>query len=75
MNNEKKSQSRIWIQIPENFSSMNEEEIESFTQSLWQKITQQLGDADESWGKTHLLQLAYKRWIIEYPSEEMDQID
>ena len=25
--------------------------------------------------KLHLLQLAYKRWIIEYPEEEMDQID
>ena len=25
--------------------------------------------------KIHLLQLAYKRWIIEYPGEEMDQID
>ena len=48
MNNERKSQPKIWIQIPENFSSMNEEEIESFTQSLWQKITQQLGAADES---------------------------
>ena len=25
--------------------------------------------------KLDLLQLAYKRWIIEYPGEEMDQID
>ena len=25
--------------------------------------------------KLHLLQLAYKRWIIDYPHEEMDQID
>lgn len=25
--------------------------------------------------KLRLLQLAYRRWIIEYPNEEMDQID
>ena len=48
MNNQRNSQPKIWIQIPENFSSMNEEEIESVTQSLWQEITQQLGSANES---------------------------
>ena len=25
--------------------------------------------------KLQLLQLAYKRWIIEYPSEELDRFD
>ena len=48
MNNERKSQPKIWIQIPENFSSMSDEEIDSFSRSLWQEITQQLGSADES---------------------------
>ena len=48
MNYEKKSQSRIWIQIPENFSSMSDEEINDFTQSLWEEITQRLGAANES---------------------------
>ena len=48
MSKEKKSQPKIWIQIPENFSDMNDEEIDSFTQSLWQQITQQLGGAHES---------------------------
>ena len=48
MNKERKSQPKIWIQIPENFSSMSDEEINSFTQSLWEEITQRLGDAHES---------------------------
>ena len=48
MDNEKKSQSRLWIQIPENFSSMSDEDIDSFTQSIWQKITYELGGAHES---------------------------
>jgi hypothetical protein len=48
MNNEKKSRSRIWIQIPENFSSMNEEEIDSFTQSLLQEVCRQIGRYNDS---------------------------
>ena len=48
MNNERKSQPKIWIQITENFSSMSDEEINSFTQSLWEEIAQRLGDAHES---------------------------
>ena len=48
MKNERKSQPKNWIQIPENFSSMSDEEVDSFTQSLWQEITQQIGGALES---------------------------
>ena len=48
MSKERKSQLKIWIQIPENLSSMSDEEIESFAQTLWQKITQRLGDDHES---------------------------
>ena len=48
MNNEKKSQSRMWIQIPENFLSMSDEDIDRFTLSIWQEITQQLGGDHES---------------------------
>ncbi len=48
MNNERKSQPKIWIQIPEDFSSMSEKEIDSFAQTLWEEITQQLGGAHEA---------------------------
>ena len=75
MSNEKSSQPKIWNQIPENFSDMNDEEIDRFTQSLWQEITQQLGVLMNRKEKLRLLQLAYKRWIDEFPDEAMDQID
>jgi hypothetical protein len=48
MNKENKVHPKIWIQIPENFYSMSDEEIESFIQSLWEEIKVRLGDAREA---------------------------
>ncbi len=48
MGNDRKSQPKIWIQIPENFSHMNDEEIDGFAQSLWEEITQRMEIAYES---------------------------
>lgn len=48
MSKERKSKPKIWIQIPENLSSMSDEEIESFSRTVWQEITQRLRDDHES---------------------------
>ena len=48
MSNEKRPQPILWFQIRENLATMDDEEIDAFAQSLWQEITQELGDAHES---------------------------